>query len=224
MDAAIGATWRLADTRETDNPQTYTVRMLQDGHIWMVQDMKFGNLCSTNFGGSTSFTGDQTGKVSSTGIYYGDCRENPHTNSGYLYDWAAAINKAGAYQHSTLIVGCSGTGANANACQGICPEGWHIPTGSASGEFDALHNIKGCVTTNSDCWNPSSDFEGIFGGYSNGSGYITLQDQSGYYWSSTIDTTNAARAYYLSFSIANSNPTNHNDRNCGRAVRCVRNY
>jgi hypothetical protein len=77
-----------------DNQRTYKVKKLADGHIWMVQDMKFGNQCGTAFIGSSA--DDQTGHVSDIGTYFGDCTTltdgSTPANRGYLYDWAAAIN------------------------------------------------------------------------------------------------------------------------------------
>ena len=44
--AAVGTSWCLTDTRESNNHQTYQVRKMPDGRIWMVQDMKFGDKCA----------------------------------------------------------------------------------------------------------------------------------------------------------------------------------
>jgi hypothetical protein len=45
--------WYLTDARESNNVQTYKVKKMADGHIWMVQDMKFGDKCNkTTFIGS----------------------------------------------------------------------------------------------------------------------------------------------------------------------------
>ena len=131
--AEIGSVWYLADTRESSNPQTYTVKKMADGRIWMVQDMKFGNLCNkTTFSGSNG--SDQTGKISNasgyTG-YYGDCRSYTLSGVGYYYDWAAATQQSGAYSGGSYG-GCSGS--TGGLCQGICPAGWHVPSASP-GEF-----------------------------------------------------------------------------------------
>jgi uncharacterized protein (TIGR02145 family) len=228
-NATTGTTWTLQDTRESGNNQSYKVRKMADGHIWMVQDMKFGDLCgTTTFTGSTA---DQTGKVSSIGMYYGDCRDNIFSGAGagYLYDWAATINKSGAYVGSTLTVGCSGTasgtsGTAPGACQGICPVGWHIPTGSVAGEFQALHDaIGGCSLSNDDCWNAASAWEGVKGGRCDNSGF-NMQGGIGYYWSSTYYTTD--NAYSMAFySDAMYPGTLNNDyKDFGLSVRCIRNY
>jgi uncharacterized protein (TIGR02145 family) len=229
-DAAVGTVWYLTDTREAANPQTYKVKKLADGHIWMVQDMKFGDLCGTTFAGSSS---NQTGHVSSIGTYYGDCTAATNTstpsNRGYLYDWAAAINKSGAYYGSSSNVGCSGTangsdGTKPGACQGICPAGWHIPTGATDGEFNALHNAAGgCSTNNDDCWDSAAAWEGVYGGYTSNSGSLNLQGIDAYCWSSTYYDSIHANTLY--FGSGGASPgTNRNYKYTGRTVRCLRNY
>jgi uncharacterized protein (TIGR02145 family) len=229
--AATGTVWYLTDTREAASTntaaraRTYKVKKMQDGRIWMVQDLKFGDKCDkTAFSGSNG--DDQTGKLSAVFPgYYGDCRNNTQANAGYLYDWAAAINKAGAYYNSGSDVGCSGTGSTANACQGICPAGWHIPTGYSDGEFYDLHYNynRGCATDNDDCWDANSTFEGVLGGWCNDSGTLGNQGGNANYWSSTY--YNNYSAYYLGFTSGNTYPGmySHYKYN-GFSVRCVRNY
>jgi uncharacterized protein (TIGR02145 family) len=231
-EVAVSTVWYLTDTRESTNEQTYKVKKLADGHIWMVQDLKFGDLCGTSFSGSTA---DQTGNVSSTGTYYGDCTSATNTstpaNRGYLYDWAAAINKPGAYYGSTLTVGCSGTvtgtaGIAPGACQGTCPSGWHVPTGASdgNGELQALHTAIGsCSTSNDYCWNASSMWEGVYGGYCGSKGTLTHQGDDAYYWSSMYG--DIVSAYTLYFNSGTVRPGTYNvDKSLGRSVRCVRNY
>ncbi|MDR3184735.1 MAG: hypothetical protein LBT49_04955 [Prevotellaceae bacterium] len=227
---ATASTWTLVDRRESNNVQSYKVRLMHDGRYWMVQDMKFGNKCNkTDFFGSVDL--DQTGKITSLTdkTYYGDCRNNTQPGAGYLYDWAAAIQRAGAYYHGSSDVGCYGigsgtSGTNPGACRGVCPEGWHIPTGDLSGEFYALHNAAGrnCSTPNDGCWDAGSIWEGVSGGYCNSSGTLYGQGSHAIYWSSTYNNT---YAYILHFSSGTTLPgTNTFAKYYGASVRCVRNY
>jgi uncharacterized protein (TIGR02145 family) len=233
--AVTGDAWYLTDTRESayNNEQTYKVKKLADGHIWMVQDMKFGDKCGTKttFAGSSS---DQTSSKLTTisGYIYGDCtnatNSDTPSNRGYLYDWAGAIQKSGAYYGSSLNVGCSGTatgttGTNPGSCRGICPVGWHIPTGASSGEYQALHNAFGnCSTRNDDCWDASSAWEGVLGGACNERGSFIYQGQI-YYLTSTY--LNSDRVYLLYSGSGYFAPgTDSHYKNAGGAVRCVMNY
>jgi uncharacterized protein (TIGR02145 family) len=229
-DAATYSVWYLTDTREANynNTQTYKVKLLADGHYWMVQDMKFGNRCNkTTFSGSNG--NDQTGKVSDIGAYYGDCRSNTQPGSGYLYDWAAAINKTNAY-YGGSEVGCSGTvsvssGTTTAACQGICPTGWHVPTGSASGEYTALHNsIGGCSVNNDDCWDSSSLWEGVYAHSCDGDNVLS-ETLAGYYWSSTRRGYGYSYIlYFMPTSMWTGAGHSYEPQASGKHVRCIRNY
>jgi uncharacterized protein (TIGR02145 family) len=233
--AATGTVWYLTDTRESNNIQTYKVKKMQDGHIWMVQDLKFGDKCNKDaFTGATS--SDQKGNLTTiSGDYFGDCMNRWDASRtpdarGYLYNWAAAVNKSGAYYTSTAYRGCSGTVTGTvspapSACQGICPAGWHIPTGNTDGEFYALHNASGrsCSTSSDKCWNASSDWEGVLGGACTKAGALSNPGSNAYYWSSTYGDKNFA--YYLNFYSTYMTPSaNAWGKDNGYALRCVRNY
>jgi uncharacterized protein (TIGR02145 family) len=196
----------------------------------MVQDLKFGNKCNKIIF-SGSYGSNQTGKVTSLTdkTYYGDCRNNTQSGAGYLYDWAAAINKAGAYYGNTSQMGCNGigsgtSGTNPGACQGICPVGWHIPTGDSNGEFrDAYTKFQatyGC--SNDGCWNASSPWEGVLGGACQSHGLMVWQGSSAAYWSSSMVPYN--EVYYLAYSAGSMQISYYNDKYDGFSARCVRNY
>ncbi|MDR3184951.1 MAG: hypothetical protein LBT49_06050 [Prevotellaceae bacterium] len=220
--------WTLVDRREPNNVQSYKVRLMYDGRYWMVQDLKFGDKCVNKGSFWGSRDSDQTGSelTSIPGYPYGDCRNNVKSAAGFLYDWAAAIQKSGAYYNSKSNVGCSGTGASANACRGICPAGWHIPTGNTSGEFYVLHNAPGrlCYIGNDKCWNNKSPWEGVLGNSLLYDGPQYSQGYYAYYWSSTY--YNSAYAYNLRFTGSGTNPGTSNNyaKYNGFSVRCVRNY
>jgi uncharacterized protein (TIGR02145 family) len=188
-NAITGDYWFLTDERESNNVQTYKVKKMPDGHIWMVQDLKFGDKCNkTDFTRSTS---DRTGNVTSLTdkLYYGDCKNVTDASTpskGYYYDWAAAINLPKAYYGAGADVGCSGTGASANACQGICPNGWHVPTGATAGEPNILRTFNvGCDYNTPACWMSADGFEAVLGGWVDETG-VQLRPEHWNYWTSTI--------------------------------------
>jgi uncharacterized protein (TIGR02145 family) len=224
-NATTGDYWFLTDTRESNNVQSYKVKLMADGHIWMVQDMKFGDKCNKE-----TFTGsngkDQTGNVTTLKDkeYYGDCT-NLRDNStpvgrGYLYDWAAVINKSGAYYGSNSNVGCSGTGSSANACQGICPVNWHVPTGGSGSEQYALCSALGCgVTYLCPCLLDPSGFEGVIGG-----GYERSWISSGSVYSSST-YVGPKLAYVTCFPTTISICDDHEIyKDSMIPLRCVMNY
>jgi uncharacterized protein (TIGR02145 family) len=226
-DAAIGSYWYLRDTRENNNNQTYKVKKMHDGHIWMVQDLKFGDKCESN----TSYKGsvsNQTGLVTSLTdkTYYGECTNlgysSTYPDRGYLYDWPAAINQSNAYVGGSAA-GCSGTGAPANACQGICPSGWHVPT---SAEYSALNtSAKASGLSEAAMWDIGGFFEPAAG--------ICIQgaDYGGNYWSperpriaSSTDYGNNAWRRNLIVGDYFWCSENAGERSGGTTVRCAKNY
>jgi uncharacterized protein (TIGR02145 family) len=229
---SVGTEWTLCDNREANatpaNPQSYKVKKMADNRIWMVQDLKFGNNCSkATFSGSSS--DQKSSKLTSiSGYIYGDCRSNAQPGAGYLYDWAAAIQKAGAYYGTSSDPGCTGTASGTGdkapgACQGICPVGWHIPTATSSGEYQTLHNAIGdCSTGNDDCWDGGSAWEGVLGGRCDSGGSLDGQGDYADYWSSTYYGNSSA--YHLYFDSGLVRPTAASSKHSGFSVRCVRNY
>jgi uncharacterized protein (TIGR02145 family) len=226
-DATVGATWTLRDTREPNNVQMYKVKKMTDGNIWMVQDLKFGDKCDKEtFKGSSG--SDQTGNVTTLEnmTYYGDCRNSPTQGAGYLYDWAAAMNQSGAYLGGRTDIGCSGTGTAANVCQGICPDGWHIPTGDNNGELRQLMNSPNFCANKNDCWLQDSAWEGIPGGT-----YAMRNPGfwgTGWHFMKTSTSCNAHDAYHwivgrggsVQYPFCQGEPY----REDAAQVRCIRNY
>jgi uncharacterized protein (TIGR02145 family) len=149
--AATGTTWYLTDTRESNNVQTYKVRKMLDNHIWMVQDLKFGDKCDNIF--TPSMSTDRQGLVTSTNPnHYGDCRINTTPGTGYGYDLPAAINAPGWFIYATAVPACV-AGSN---CQGVCPIGWRVPS---MNDFKAAIPMLSSVVDTS-ILNEGSIFEG----------------------------------------------------------------
>jgi uncharacterized protein (TIGR02145 family) len=227
-NATTGDYWHLTDTRESNNIQTYKVTKMPDGHIWMVQDLKFGDKCGnkTTFSGSTY---NRQGNVSSTfPQYYGDCSNIRETSTspdrGYFYDWAAVLNKSGAYAGSTLTLGCTGTGSSANACQGICPVGWHVPTGGDDGEYRAL--IAALISTVT-CVSPTCDWSLLnftVGGWVTANGSLVWSQYSYLVTSSLCDTKNVGIVETWAKNSWVHRCWNDFNRASGNVLRCVRNY
>ncbi len=218
-NAATNSTWNLTDTR---NSVTYKVRLLADGRYWMVDDLKYPTACNkTSFSGARS-TGSLGAKVSG---FYGDCRNNTQSGAGYLYDWMFVMQNADAYYGGSWDPGCTANPGTKAACRGICPEGWHVPTGNSStGEFTLLNNaVNGGLTGSPSGLLNTSTFNAVYGGYSGPFGALGHQGFYAYYWSSSYDNT--LNAYTLYFYSTYVNPSNANyNKLDGRPLRCIRNY
>jgi uncharacterized protein (TIGR02145 family) len=81
---------------------------------WMKENLRtthYSNGASIPAGGSS---------ISSTNPYYYNNTSSsiPLTQRGYLYNWSAVMH------------GASSSSANPSGVQGICPTGWHVPSGA----------------------------------------------------------------------------------------------
>jgi uncharacterized protein (TIGR02145 family) len=157
--------------KDTRNDQEYTIRRLQDGKCWMVNNLKLGSTTSTtpltdqdtNLTTKTSFTLPQlyngtSGHSSNTVPYtFGPLTDDVTYNNedydtnditsdhfgGYLYNWTAAI----AEDDSSSIAGYGDVAPNS-----ICPKGWRLPQGGNIGDptndFDVLNAKMAGYTDN----------------------------------------------------------------------------
>jgi uncharacterized protein (TIGR02145 family) len=230
----VGTVWYLTDTREGGNDNTYKVKKMQDGRIWMVQDLKFGTCppSTVSWNDDLSEADTQTEPTVHDG-YVGHCRSTTYIDAGFLYNWPAAMQSTKTYYGGSYR-GCSGTvtGTSDKApstCQGICPKGWHVPTGNTDGEYLTLHNAMESYTdfecSGVACWNASSQWEGVLGGHCTYDGTPNGQGSYANYWSSTYYSS--GYAYVLNFDSDHVHPgINYfnNDKDYGGPVRCVRNY
>jgi uncharacterized protein (TIGR02145 family) len=212
---SYGTTWSLTDDRDG---KTYMVRYLPDGRYWMVEDLRYGGSDWDACVNRTSFNGG-SGLTHRFGTNtYGDCTNAKNSSTpaarGYLYDWAAAMqhpNAAYGYNYS----GCSGISTSANACQGICPPGFHLPTRDEFVHANAMY--QGYYGYDAATWSNSSVWNGVLGGGYNGS----LYNQGSYanYWSST--QYNSYYAYFL-YYLSDNLDVDYTNKYLGMQVRCVK--
>ncbi|MCF8373665.1 MAG: fibrobacter succinogenes major paralogous domain-containing protein [Bacteroidales bacterium] len=151
------------------------------------------------------------------------CFYNNDTSSEYgaLYSWAAAMN--GAYSSNT----------NPSGVQGVCPNGWHLPsdlewtelTDSLGGvavaggklkEFGAIHwNSPNVDATN------SSGFTGLpGGGRTSDYGTFVALGASGYWWSTAVTNYVGVWCRRLDNTIAQVARVSYY-MSSGFSVRCI---
>ena len=191
--------------------------------MWMAENLRYeGNTTlGTTYSTSAKYR-----------YYPGD---NESSTYGYLYNWPAAMD------------GASGSSTNPSGVQGICPNGWHLPssaewtqlTDDLSGrKAKALASTSGwrsCITSNSvgnpQSSNNSTGFGAMPAGeysqdYVNSTPSDTFSHKymgsGAYFWSAT--TYIGGRAYYLGIgycsdiSVERGNSSNAT----GYSVRCIR--
>jgi uncharacterized protein (TIGR02145 family) len=242
-------------TDERDG-KTYEIRKFPDGKCWMVDNLAYGGT-TDSCSGKTAFSGNGSATASNTfgpGTY-GDCRDAAagapynggndasnicfnNTICGYLYNWQGAMQLVSAY-YSTSVSYPSGTPSTTNYITGICPQGWHLPSGgttNAASEFRTLDVAVGGTGANwqsganyTAFWKPTSTttatatdpFKSLYSGSTGSSGSLDTQGSYGYWWSST--EYSAAGVYDLGVNAAYVEPQQSFHKGYGFGVRCVQN-
>ncbi len=145
------------------------------------------------------------------------------TNDGS--DCAAASTLGMSYQWSAAMNGSTTAGA-----QGICPNGWHIPTDVEQHTLDDLYDSGTCdparVTWGCDPAGTalneagSSGFEGLLAGYRYPNSALLYRGTGAGFWSSLQSGTNAWwRSLYLTNSTVYRNAIT---KAYGFSVRCIK--
>ena len=63
-----------------------------------------------------------------TSCYKGDCDSDSSKLFGRYYTWGAAMDSAGVFSNDAVGCGEGTTCYASDKVQGVCPEGWHLPT------------------------------------------------------------------------------------------------
>lgn len=141
---------------------------------------------------------------------------NPNTRYGRLYDWATIMN------------GDSSSTLNPSNVQGICPNGWHLPSDA---EFTELENAIGGSNIGTRMksttgWNSNgngtntTEFNALPTGSENATIFVSLGDFANF-WSAT--EFSATRAYLRYFSFSSTDMNNADDeKSFGMGCRCVK--
>jgi len=187
---------------------------------WMAENLKY--LPSVVGPGTGSKTTPHYYVYGYNGTNVTDAKATANYNTyGVLYNWPAAMN------------GAASSTTNPSGVQGVCPDGWHLPsdaewtelTDYLGGTSDAGRKLKETGTTH---WNSpntgatnETGFTALPGGYRHGNGAFDLVGYVGYWWSATEYGADYAwyRLMRYSYSSVYRNDT---DKELGFSVRCLR--
>ncbi len=131
---------------------------------------------------------------------------------GNYYNWYSAMAGHGKFGSSY---------GNGYASPGdICPAGWHLPTGSTSGEFNSLNTALSGTDTSTTASNNLRSYPNdfVYSGYVYGSS-VTNLSSNGSYWSSSSNNVSVYLLYFYSMRV--SPGTDPNNKHYGRMVRCI---
>lgn len=198
---------------------------------WMAENLKYLPSVVGPGTGSNSEAYCYVYGYDGTSISAAKATEN-YATYGVLYNWTAAMN------------GAESSDANPSGVQGICPDGWHLPSDA---EWKQLEMYLGMSETdvNSTGWrgtveggklkeagtthwadpnagaNNESGFTALPGGYRNNYGYFDGISYYGNWWSSTESHTDTA--WFRSLGYFGSNVYRSDYRkSLGFSVRCLR--
>jgi len=190
---------------EDKDGNTYNTVEIGD-QCWLKENLKVGLMIS----GSN--------QMQDNGIIEKYCYDNLPENCdiyGALYQWDEVM------QYQT------------EAIQGICPDGWHIPTNEEwsilveylGGPFEAGGHMKETGIENWESPNTGatnqSDFTGIPGGYLKNNEFYRFR-KSLIMWSSTEYNQNSVYSRVIHNSSANISSTSDYNKFNGRSVRCIK--
>lgn len=130
-------------------------------------------------------------------------------NYGNYYNWYSATAGHGKYGGSAgyIVLG------------DICPAGWHLPIGQASGEFGTLNTRVNSGLTNTSVGLRTYPNNFVYSGFLSGSA-IKERSLFGGYWTASVFDMSAAST--LGFQSTYVRPgTNFNSKRYGIPVRCL---
>ena len=207
--------------------KVYEIRKFADGNCWMVNNLSYGGdttsgsvdgCLKTTFAGTTRDTSTSPSNRFGNGTF-GDCRY-PYANLnqvddkrwGYFYDWVAATQDPLAYQGNTY--------QPSQPVQGICPEGWYLPTGGPTGQLQRLF-----VSTNSaqtGFWQVGDGWNGVLSGWAGYTGYLNSVNTYGFVWTATAADYNSVYLLRLSQTAVTADSDYYHHKAYGIPVRCLK--
>ena len=216
-----------ATVTDIDNNTYNTVHI--GSQCWMKE-----NLRTTRYSDGTGIALGSSSSTTTPYRYYPNNASSNVSTYGYLYNWSAVMH------------GASSSSATPSGVQGICPNGWHVPSdaewtqlvnyvgsqsqyqcnGSNTKIAKALASTTGWSSSTETCTvgnNPSSNNATGFSAFPVGYyyGYYGSFGNDAGFWSSTEDGSNRAWRRYLGYDDANVS-RNGNNKGNGFSVRCVR--
>ncbi len=228
---AVGATLQLTDKRDD---KTYKIMKMNDGKCWMVENLRLPggtSLDSTNSDVTSAYTLPDNQAINNEINNWGTDKTSQNMAEGSS---SMKINGSGAWNtaYGNYYSWCTATAGtctdSGDAPSSICPKGWTLPSNTDTniGTYSKLN--EGFAGS----WTTIGGVNGIKLGYNSNDAFfpaaglvdgdgLNNSGSNGYYWSSTVRSSNVSYAYFLNFSSGYVNPSYSSLRYYGSSVRCV---
>ena len=237
---SVGDTITLEDERDGES---YLVGKLADQKCWMLDNLRLDLTNSTILNGLTtsntnveanSLTSLKSGnrgagaQYASSGFVkwdssspsgaYNQAKANADYKDTTTTSYGAGSGKIGVYYNFCAASAgsyCydSGAGTGIDASEDLCPAGWRMPTGTSSGEYQALY-----AAYSSDATNFRNALSTPLSGHFY-SGSVVYQGSYGYFWSSTY--WYGFEMYDLNVNSSSVRPLDADLRSSGFSLRCI---
>ena len=185
----------------TDARDGQTYRTVKIGNqVWMAENLNYAYLQPTEGLDSSSFCYKDS-------VKYCD-------KYGRLYTWSAAMDSVGKFSTNSKDCGHGKVCTRTYPVQGVCPDGWHLPT---QAEWETLIEVAGENGLG------EYGFDTLRAGRRHFNGYESISS-SAFFWTSTecdgmcLTASGASGAYYATLS-----GSTYSFKYYGHSVRCVQN-
>ncbi|MDD2387076.1 MAG: fibrobacter succinogenes major paralogous domain-containing protein [Bacteroidales bacterium] len=207
----------FTDSRDDNVYQTVSI----GNQVWMAENLKYLPMVVNPALDSETTPCMYIYDYEGSNISDAKATEN-YTTYGVLYNWPAAMDVS------------VGSATNPSGVQGVCPDGWHLPSDAEWTELtDYLggNNVAGgkLKETGTTHWNSpntgatnETGFTALAGGYRDSNGVFYNLGNHSYWWSTTED--GSGNVSYCGLNCDNSEVSRYDGRaNLGFYIRCVKN-
>lgn len=232
MDTLANGGFRCGIYKVTDFDGNEYHTLQLGNQCWMKE-----NLRTTHYSNGMPIPMGSTTDYLNAYCYYPNNQSLNMQTYGLLYNWAAAMN------------GAATSNSSPSGVQGICPNGWHLPSESEWGDLvsylqtltdavcgstntnlaKAVASTTGWVSSTVPCavgnepWdNNVSGFSALPSGYYNGN-YSAFASTASFWSATEVDNANAYQFGILHDAAQLNMPTTGYGKNNAMSVRCVLN-
>ncbi|MBR5984635.1 MAG: carboxypeptidase-like regulatory domain-containing protein, partial [Bacteroidales bacterium] len=193
--------------------RTYNYVVIGD-QTWMAENLKYSYNMTVATEGETSETDPY--------IYYPNGDSNNVDTYGYLYNWSAAMN------------GESSSNNNPSGVQGICPNGWHLPSeiewNQLADELGGTANAGAMLAGNYELWmggdGTNSQYFGTSGFNALPAGMFTTSFENfrlgAWFWTATENNSTSSK-YLYTYGASTELYKAGSSKSQAYSIRCVKN-